>query len=94
MSPQSVRLKNSPLPGLGLKSNMTTKGPLPNHVSTESDGWGLLCFTGYRPVIPSEGGIVLSCRDTPKVSIKCILKILVVQWGKNLLLDIMDRHCP
>ena len=47
MAPQSMRLKNGPLAGLELKSNMTTKGPLLDHVATQSDeGFCVLQATG------------------------------------------------
>lgn len=60
-------------------------------MGTDGFGFGRVCFVGCQPVIPSKGGTVLSCTDTQN----CLfngLKILLVEWGRVLALDIMDGN--
>lgn len=59
-----------------LESNMTAKDLPLDPVSMGIDRFGFefgsVRTMGCSPVIPREGGIVLSCTDTPKMSIKWI----------------------
>lgn len=94
VAPQSMRLKNGHIPTFGLRIQCDCQGSTLDHGSMGIDGFefGCVCVLGCRPVIPSEGGTVLSYTDTPKMSISWVLNSTCRMGQEGLPLHITDGN--